>query len=50
MALESKKITTFSLDDSVLKAIDEQRGLVKRSTYVNSLLAGLLEKRKTANG
>jgi hypothetical protein len=46
--MKSKQNITVTVDVSVLEGIDAQRGLVKRSTFVNNLLAGLVEKRKDA--
>jgi hypothetical protein len=45
---KTKEHVAMTLDSKVIEAIDAERGLVKRSTYVNSLLATLLEKRKVA--
>lgn len=42
----AKQNIAITLDTEVLQEIDEERGLVKRSTFVNSLLATLLKKRK----
>jgi len=39
MVLKNKtKIITISLDMNLLKFIDEERGLIKRSTYIRYLL------------
>ena len=36
---ENKKKITISIDDQLLKKIDRQRGGVKRSTYINTIVA-----------
>ena len=46
MSDKAKERLSMTLDPNIVQAIDEQRGLVKRSTFVNSLLLNLLEKGK----
>jgi len=49
----SKKYLGISVDRAVLQEIDQSRGLIKRSTFVNELLKMLLHDnipRPTAKG
>jgi metal-responsive CopG/Arc/MetJ family transcriptional regulator len=39
---ETKTCVGISLDKDVLRQIEERRGLVKRSTYLNNLLRNFL--------
>jgi hypothetical protein len=48
MSSKSKEHLSVTLDPTVIQAIDDQRGLAKRSTFVNNLLLNALEKGKAA--
>jgi len=37
--MQSKRVVGLSLDKDVLNRIDEDRGLIKRSTFLNDLIA-----------
>jgi len=37
--MQSKRVVGLSLDKDVLNRIDEERGLIKRSTFLNDLIA-----------
>jgi hypothetical protein len=41
MNKRTKKILTVSLDKDILEETERLRGLVKRSSYVNSLLSAV---------
>jgi metal-responsive CopG/Arc/MetJ family transcriptional regulator len=47
--METMERVTLSLKKDVVAEIDRERGLVKRSTFINDLLLNLLEKRKAAS-
>ena len=49
MSKRAKEYLGISIDKDVLEEIEQRRGLIKRSTYVNDLLRNLVCKNADAS-